>query len=106
MKQVRSRSLLLQIRPRPRLPFQAPVADGAKYGAQSEAFVGELVGQAPAAVGGGDLPDDTPIEQAFKAVAENVCRDAFGGFDEVFETAATEEEVADDQQRPFVTKQV
>ena len=57
-------------------------------------------------ISGGNVLDEAAIAEALQAVAEDVRGDAFGRFDEVLESAAAENEVADDEERPFVAKQV
>jgi len=70
------------------------------------AFGGEGVGGAAGVGGGGDGGDQAVGFEAGEAVGEDVGGDAFGGLGEVVEAGFAGEEVADEEEGPFVAEQV
>lgn len=59
-----------------------------------------------AAIGGGDAGDGSVVVEAGEAVGEDVGGDVFRGVGEVLEALVAEEEVADDEEGPFVAEEV
>jgi hypothetical protein len=77
-----------------------------KQRTQRFAFRSQLIGSMLGAIGWCDLRGDPCRQKAFQPVAQDVRRNALGRGSEILEAGFAQDQVADDQKRPAVTKNI